>query len=49
MLLFDEILWYGEFIVAEAFLVFGGGHVIVILLLSASRSLRRAGTFILLI
>ena len=23
--LFDGILWYGEFIVAEAYLVFGGG------------------------
>ena len=48
-LLFDGILWYGEFIVAEACLVFGGGHVIVILLLSASRSLRRAGSFIFLL
>ena len=48
-LLFDRILWYGEFIVAEACLVFEGGHVIVIIRLSASRSLRRAGSFILLL
>ena len=48
-LLFDGILWYGEFIVAEACLIFGGGHVIVILLLSVYRSLRRDGSSILLL
>ena len=48
MLLFDGILWHDEFVVVKAFLVFGGGHVIVILLLSVCRSVRRAGFSILL-
>ena len=48
VLLFDGILWHDEFVVVEACLVFGGRHVIIILLLSICRSLRRAGLSILL-
>ena len=47
-LLFDGILGHDEFIVIEACLVFGGRYVIIILRLSISRPLGRAGFSILL-
>ena len=47
-LLFDGILWHGEFVVVEACLVFRGRHVIIVLYLSVCRSLMRDGFSILL-
>ena len=46
MLLFDGILGHDEFVVIEACLVFGGRHVIFVLLVC--RSLLRAGYSVLL-
>ena len=48
MLLFDGILRYDKFVVVEACLVFGGRHVIFVLILFVSRSLMRDGSFVLL-
>ena len=48
-LLFDGILWHGEFVIAEACLVFGGGYVIIIICLSICRFLMRAASSILLL
>ena len=45
-LLFDEILWHGEFVIVEACLVFGGRHIILYLFFC--RSLMRAGVPVVL-
>ena len=36
-LLLDGVLWYAEFVVTEAHLVFGGRHIVVILHVSVRR------------